>query len=61
MSVDFKDVTGTPRPARDIQTALAFVESEMVKNPMRMVEGHGPAVIHYMVIRDVLRDALNQR
>jgi len=53
------DVTGAPRPARDIEAALRFVEAEMLANPTRMgARDTGPAVIHLTVIRDVLRAAL---
>ena len=62
MSTEFEDVTGAPRPARDIEAALRFVEAEMLTNPMRMGPREtGPAVMHYSVIRDVLLDALAAR
>ena len=57
-----KDVTGQPRPVRDIEAALKFIEAEMIHNPVRMGPSNtGPALIHYTVIRDVLRDALRTR
>ena len=60
--LEFEDVTDKPRPVRDIQDALRFVEQEMLHNPMRMGAGNsGPALIHYSVIRDVLRDELARR
>lgn len=59
--VNDEDVTGQPRPTRDIEAALRFVEADMMRDPIRMVEGHGPALIHYAVIRDVLREALARR
>ena len=56
------DVTGQPRPIQDIEDALKFVEAEMIHNPVRMGPGKtGPALIHYSVIRDVLRDELKRR
>ena len=56
---DFKDVTGRPRPQRDIEAALKYVEAEMIDNPMKMgARNTGPAFIHLTVIRDVLREAL---
>jgi hypothetical protein len=61
MGAEFEDVTGKPRPIRDIIDALRFVEADMMRNPMRMLEGHGPALIHYSVIRDVLREAIATR
>lgn len=43
-------------PLRDLEAALRFVEAEMVVNPSRMGPNEtGPAVMHYMVIRDALR------
>jgi len=58
--MEFKDVTGTPRPARDIEAALRCIESEMLKNPMAMSKTGEPLLIHYTVIRDVLREALKE-
>jgi len=59
MSVEMKDVTGTPRPRRDIEAALKFVEADIVHNAMRMGPADtGPAIMHLTVIRDVLRAAL---
>ena len=57
-----EDVTWTPRPTRDIEAALRFVEAEMVTSPTRMgPKDTGPALMHYMVIRDVLRAELKSR
>jgi hypothetical protein len=62
MSLEIKDVTGEPRPTRDIEAALRWVEAEMVQNPTRMGPGMtGPAIMHLMVVRDVLRDTLHER
>jgi hypothetical protein len=55
-SVDLEDVSGTPRPVRDLLAALRFVEAELVSNPMRMgAQGTGPQALHLMVIREVLQ------
>jgi hypothetical protein len=60
--MEMTDVTGTPRPVRDIEAALRFVEAEMVKNPTRMGPNDtGPALIHYSVVRDVLRAEVARR
>jgi len=60
--VDMIDVTGQPRPTRDIEAALRFVEAEMLASPGRMgPRDTGPALIHYTVIRDVLRVALARK
>jgi len=59
--MEFKDVTGTPRPTRDIEAALRCIESEMVKNPLAMSKTGEPLLIHYMVIRDVLIATLKER
>lgn len=53
-----EDVTGQPRPERDVDAALKFVEREMIYNPLAKASDGTPALIHYMVIRDVLRDYL---
>lgn len=53
-----EDVTGTPRPERDVEAALKFVEREMIHNPMARASDGTPVLIHYTVIRDVLRDYL---
>jgi hypothetical protein len=62
MSLDFEDATGKPRSAEDIAAALRFVSAELVTAPTRMgALGTGPAAIHLVVIRDVLREALARR
>ncbi len=62
MSHEFVDVTGTPRPLRDIEDALRFVEAEMAANPVRMgARDTGPAVIHLYTIRDVLLEVMKIR
>lgn len=43
---------------RDIEAALRCIENEMLKNPMGMSKSGEPLLIHYTVIRDVLKDAL---
>ncbi len=59
MPLETEDLTGTPRPRRDILAALAFIEAEMLINPMRMGPREtGPAVMHCLVIREVLKAAL---
>jgi hypothetical protein len=55
--MEFEDVTGRPRPRRDVE-AVRFIEADMLRNPTRTLDGHGPALIHYSVIRDVLIEAL---
>ncbi len=52
--MDEEDVTGTPRPPRDIEAALRCIESEMIHNPLAMSREGEPLLIHYTVIRDVL-------
>jgi hypothetical protein len=59
--MEFNDVTGTPRPTRDIEAALRCIESEMIKNPMAMSKTGEPLLIHYTVIRDVLIEVLSKR
>jgi hypothetical protein len=59
--MEFEDVTGTPRPTRDIEAALKCIESEMIRNPMAMSKTGEPLLIHYTVIRDVLKATLQER
>jgi hypothetical protein len=57
--MEFEDVTGTPRPERDILEALRFAEAEMITNPARMgAKNTGSALIHYVTIRDALKELL---
>jgi hypothetical protein len=53
-----KDMTGTPRSTSDIEAAI---ESEMIRNPMAMSKMGEPLLLHYMVIRDVLKAVLKER
>ena len=58
---DMKDVTGTPRPSRDIVAALRCLQNEIVKNPMALAKNGEPLLLHYTVICDVLRAELVNR
>lgn len=58
MSFEFKDITGQLRSRRDVEDALAFVTREMVLNPLAMSKEGTPVLLHYIVIRDVLRTYL---
>jgi hypothetical protein len=56
MGIETQGVTGRPWPLRDLEAALAFVNAEMVVNSGRMgPKDTGPAVMHYMGIRDALK------
>ena len=59
--MEFKDVTGTPRPHADVLAALQCIEQEMVLNPTAMSVKSGPLLLHYSVIRDCLRELLLRR
>jgi len=59
--MEVKDVTGTPRPERDVRAALTFIEREMVNNPLASGKDGTPCLIHYTVIRDALRELLALR
>ena len=59
--MEMTDVTGTPRPERDVEEALRFVENEMMRRPMALGADGSPMLIHFTVIRDVLRDDLRRR
>ena len=53
------DANDTPRSLRELEAALAFVEAEMIINPGRMgPKNTGPALIHYVTIRDTLKTAI---
>jgi hypothetical protein len=62
VSVEVEDDSGRPRSERDIRAAINFVSAEMVANPMHMgAHDTGPAVIHYLTIRDALTELLALR
>lgn len=59
--ISMKDVTGTPRSEREVQEALDYVTKQMIKDPLcRSFEGE-PRLLHYVVIRDALRELLAMR
>lgn len=51
-----EDVTGKPRPMRDIKAAFDCLRSEIVRNPMALSNDGQPLVMHYLVICDVIRE-----
>lgn len=60
--IESEDVSGRPRPLRDIEAALRFVEADMIANMTRMGPATtGPAVIHLVTIRDALRELVGLR
>ena len=59
--MEFEDVTGTPRPQRDIEAALYCIKTEMVKNPMAMSKSGEPLMIHYIVIKDAIEGQVEVR
>ncbi len=61
MPLEEEDVTGHPRPERDIEAAYHFISREMVTRPMEMGADGTPAMLHYTVIRDALRELLSMR
>lgn len=60
-AIEMEDISGTPRSERDIREAITFIEREMITNPMAMGSGGVPYLIHYVVIRDALRELLSLR
>jgi hypothetical protein len=59
MGIDTHDANGKPRSTADLEAALKFVEAELMANPLRMgPKDTGPAVMHYLVIREVLKAAI---
>ena len=57
-----EDATGKPRPVADVEAALRWANAELVVNPTRMgPKDTGPAAMHLIVIRDVLREYLITR
>ena len=61
MSVEFEDVSGQPRPIRDIEEALAAITKEVVTNHMGRFKDGTPVVLHYIVIVDALRELIALR
>jgi hypothetical protein len=60
--MEIEDANGKPRSREDIEAALKYVVAEMIVNPMRMgASDTGPAVLHYMVIRELLLAELGRR
>jgi hypothetical protein len=59
--IDMNDVTGTPRPARDIELALGYVTKQMVIDPTALSKDGVPRLMHYTVIRDALQELLALR
>ena len=60
-STEVVDVTGTARSDRDLLEALVFVERQMVREPLAATRDGMPYLIHFTVIRDVLRAELDRR
>ncbi len=57
-----EDDNGRPRPIDDLVAALKFVQAEIVTNPIRMgARNTGPAVMHLVVIREILVAELERR
>jgi len=56
-----EDATGQPRRTRDIEAALACITREMAQHPMALAKNGEPLMIHYIVIREVLREYLAGR
>lgn len=56
-----EDVTGESRPERDIEAAYTFISREMIARPLALGADGTPALLHYMVIRDALRELVTLR
>lgn len=52
-----KDVSGEPRPTEDIEAALQAVKEKIVREPMKDPR----MTIHYITIKDALRELLARR
>jgi len=59
--MEIEDVTGTPRPDRDVVEAMRFVTEQVVREPMAMTKTGVPYTIHFMVIKDALLELLERR
>lgn len=59
--LSLKDVTGTPRSERAVQEALDYVTKQLVIDPAGMSKDGVPRAIHYIVIKDALRELLAMR
>jgi hypothetical protein len=56
--IDMEDATGTPRPERDVLAAIEFATREMMAHPTAMTKEGFPMVMHYIIIREALRELL---
>ena len=61
MPIEDVDVTGTPRPDRDIEAAHQAVTLWIVKEPTAKGPDGMPRVFHLIVIRDALAELLALR
>jgi len=52
------DNTGKPRPKEDIEAALKALTTEVVRNPMAILKDGSPALMHYIVVIDAMRELL---
>ena len=60
MTLDVRDANGALRPPDEVEKALRWVEQSIVKNPLAMDDAGMPVLLHFVVIRDVLRAALKE-
>lgn len=61
MSLDVKDVTGTPRPEREIIEAIKYLEKQILSDPMAMTKDGQPRLIQYITMKDALKELLMLR
>lgn len=59
--MEFVDESGKPRPLEQIEAALHCIESEIVRNPLAMSKSGESLLMHYIVIREALRELLQRR
>ena len=59
--MNMKDMTGEPRSERDLDEAERFLTQEMVRDPLGRTQDGTPRLIHYMTLRDVIKEVRELR
>jgi hypothetical protein len=59
--IKMQDVTGTPRPERQILEAIQYLEKQIVTDPMAMAKDGTPRIMVYLTMKDALKELLMLR
>jgi hypothetical protein len=59
--IKMQDVTGTPRPERQILEAINYLEKQIVTDPMAMAKDGTPRTMMYLTMKDALKELLMLR